>query len=97
MTLILLCTLYKAKADEHTKGFLQHTLTEHYTIGSKKDAVSNLLTSFVAACSSVQVGLSWDLVMAHLGCCGVTGSQDFAAAKKFVIDTSQEGLGRTVL
>jgi len=80
VTLILLCTLYKAKADEHTKGFLHHTLTEHYTIGNKKDAV----------------GLSWDLVMAHLGCCGVTGSQDFASAKKFVIDTSQEGLGRTV-
>jgi len=80
VTLILLCTIYKSHADQHSKGFLKSTLTKYYTIGENKNAVT----------------LSWDMVMAHMSCCGVEGYQDFRTAKLFVQRSSAEGLGRQV-
>jgi len=80
VTLILLSTIYKSHADQHSKGFLKSTLTKYYTIGENKNAVS----------------LSWDMVMAHMSCCGVEGYQDFRTAKLFVQRSSAEGLGRQV-
>jgi len=80
VTLILLCTIYKSHADKHSMGFLKSTLTKYYTIGDNKNALS----------------LSWDMVMAHLGCCGVEGYEDFRTAKLFVQRSSAEGLGRQV-
>jgi len=80
VTLILLCTIYKSHADKHSMGFLKSTLTKYYTIGDNKNALS----------------LSWDMVMAHLACCGVEGYEDFRTAKLFVQRSSAEGLGRQV-
>jgi len=80
VTLILLCTIYKSHADKHSMGFLKSTVTKYYTIGDNKNALS----------------LSWDMVMAHLGCCGVEGYEDFRTAKLFVQRSSAEGLGRQV-
>jgi len=80
VTLILLCTIYKSHADKHSVGFLKSTLTKYYTIGDNKNALS----------------LSWDMVMAHLACCGVEGYEDFRTAKLFVQRSSAEGLGRQV-
>jgi hypothetical protein len=80
IALILLCTIYKSQADDHSKGFLKTTLSNHYTTGTNKDAVTH----------------SWDLVMAHMSCCGVDGAEDFKTAKLFVQKSSSEGLGRQV-
>jgi len=80
VTLILLSTMYKSHADQHSKGFLKSTLAKYYTIGDNKDAVT----------------LSWDLIMAQMSCCGVDGYQDFRTAKLFVQRSSAEGLGRQV-
>jgi len=80
IALTVLCAIYSSKAQHHSKGFLKTTLSMYYTIGENKDAVS----------------LSWDLVMAHMSCCGVEGSGDFRTAKLFVQKASAEGLGRQV-
>jgi hypothetical protein len=80
IALILLCTIYKSQADHHSKGFLKTTLSKYYTTGTNKDAVTH----------------SWDLVMAHMSCCGVDGFEDFRTAKLFVQKSSAEGLGRQV-
>jgi len=80
VTLIILCTIYKSKADLHTKGFLKSTLSQHYTTGPNKDAVT----------------LAWDMVMAHLSCCGLDGYQDFRTARLFTQKAAIEGLGRQV-
>ena len=81
IALVLLCTLYKSQADHHSKGFLKSTLSQYYTTGANKDAVT----------------LSWDLIMAQMNCCGVDGYQDFRTARLFVQKSSAEGLGRQVL
>ena len=80
VVLILLCTIYKSHADHHSKGFLKSTLNQYYTIGENKNAVT----------------LSWDMIMAHMSCCGVDGYEDFRTAKLFVQKSSAEGLGRQV-
>jgi len=80
VVLILLCTIYKSRADHHSKGFLKSTLNQYYTIGDNKNAVT----------------LSWDMIMAHMSCCGVDGYEDFRTAKLFVQKSSAEGLGRQV-
>merc|ERR1719187_2844822 len=80
IALTVLCAIYSSKAQHHSKGFLKTTLSMYCTIGENKDAVS----------------LSWDLVMAHMSCCGVEGSGDFRTAKLFVQKSSAEGLGRQV-
>jgi len=63
--LIVLAAIYKAKAETHSKKFLQHTITEHYTHKSRRNAVT----------------LLWDFVMKDLECCGVEGSSDFSEVK----------------
>jgi len=80
ITVILICTIYKSQASHHSRGFLKTTLTQYYTAGSNKDAVT----------------VSWDMVMAGVGCCGVDGYQDFRTAKKFVEASAAEGLGRQI-
>jgi len=80
IALILLSTIYKSQAEHHSKGFLKTTLSKYYTTGTNKDAVTH----------------SWDMVMAHMSCCGVEGSGDFRTAKLFVQKSSAEGLGRQV-
>jgi len=80
ISLVVLCAIYSSQAQRHSKGFLKTTLSKYYTIGENKDAVS----------------LSWDLIMAHMSCCGVEGSGDFRTAKLFVQKSSAEGLGRQV-
>jgi len=80
VTLILLYTIYKSHADHHSKGFLKSTLQKYYTIGDNKNAVT----------------LSWDMIMAHMSCCGVDGYEDFRTAKLFVQKASAEGLSRQV-
>jgi len=80
LSLILLSTLYKSQADHHSKGFLKTSLSKYYTTGANKDAVT----------------LSWDLIMAHMSCCGVDGYQDFRTAPLFVQKSGTEGLGRQV-
>jgi len=80
VALIILCTIYKSHADHHSKGFLKSTLNMYYTIGDNKNAVT----------------LSWDMIMAHMSCCGVDGYEDFRTAKLFVQKSSAEGLGRQV-
>ena len=64
----------------HSKGFLKTTLSKYYTTGTNKDAVTH----------------SWDMIMAHMSCCGVDGFEDFRTAKLFVQKSSAEGLGRQV-
>jgi len=78
--LIILCAMYKTQAEHHSKGFLKTTLSKYYTTGNTKDAVT----------------LSWDLIMAHMSCCGVDGFEDFRTAKLFVEKSSTEGLGRQI-
>jgi len=80
IALVILWTLYKSQAEHHSKGFLKSTLSKYYTTGDHGNAVS----------------LSWDLVMAHMNCCGVDGYTDFRTAKLFVEMSSREGLGRQV-
>jgi len=80
VALILLITLYKQQADQHSQEFLKSTLSEHYVTGPGKDGVS----------------LAWDLVMAHLGCCGLEDYKDFSSAKLFQQFAGTEGLGRQV-
>ena len=72
--------MWKPETDLSPKGFLEHSLTKYYTIGKNKDAVS----------------LSWDMIMATMGCCGVNGGQDFKTSKLFVMASSAEGLDREV-
>ena len=76
----MLCSIYSSQAQQHTKGFLRSSLSKYYTIGETKDAVS----------------LSWDIVMAHMRCCGVEAPDDFRTAKLFVQKASAERLGRQV-
>ena len=73
-------TLYKQQADHHSQEFLKNTLSKHYVSGPGKDGVS----------------LAWDLVMAHLGCCGLEDYKDFSSAKLFQQFAAAEGLGRQV-
>jgi len=80
IALILLSTVYKSQAEHHSKGFLKTTLSKYYTTGTNKDAVTH----------------SWDIIMAHMSCCGVEGAGDFRTAKLFVQKSSAEGLGRQV-
>jgi hypothetical protein len=80
IALILLSTIYKSHAEHHSKGFLKTTLSKYYTTGTTKDAVTH----------------SWDMIMAHMSCCGVDGAEDFRTAKLFVQKSSAEGLGRQV-
>ena len=40
--------------------------------------------------------MSWDMIMATMGCCGVNGGQDFKTSKLFVMASSEEGLDREV-
>ena len=72
IALILFFALYKSQAEDHSKGFLKTTLSKYYTTGTNKDAVSH----------------SWDIVMAHMSCCGVDGAEDFRTAKLFVQKSS---------
>lgn len=80
IALIILVTVWKPETDLSPKGFLEHSLTKYYTIGKNKDAVS----------------LSWDMIMATMGCCGVNGGEDFKTSKLFVMAASAEGLDREV-
>lgn len=80
IALIILVTVWKPETDVSPKGFLEHSLTKYYTIGKNKDAVS----------------LSWDMIMATMGCCGVNGAQDFKTSKLFVMAASAEGLDREI-
>jgi len=80
IALIILCTVWKPETDLSPKGFLEHSLTKYYTVGSNKDAVS----------------LSWDMIMSHMGCCAVNGYQDFNKSKLFVTAASAEGLNRKI-
>ena len=80
IALIILVTVWKPETDLSPKGFLEHSLTKYYTIGKNKDAVS----------------MSWDMIMATMGCCGVNGGQDFKTSKLFVMASSEEGLDREV-
>lgn len=67
VTLIVVAAIYKVEAEKHSKKFLQHTITEHYTHKSQRNAVT----------------LLWDFAMAELKCCGVEGSTDFVNAEEF--------------
>ena len=80
IALIILCTVWNPETELSPKGFLEHSLTKYYTVGSNKDAVS----------------LSWDMIMSHMGCCAVNGYQDFQRSKLFVTAASSEGLNRKV-
>merc|ERR1711874_763114 len=68
IALIILVTVWKPETDLSPKGFLEHSLTKYYTVGSNKDAVS----------------LSWDMIMSHMGCFAVNGYQVFQRSKLFV-------------
>lgn len=65
VALIVVAAIYKGQAETHSKKFLQHTITEHYTHKSQRNAVT----------------LLWDFAMSELHCCGIEGSEDFSAAK----------------
>lgn len=75
IVVILLCTLYKPQADHHTKTFLKDSLEKYYTTESQRNAVT----------------LSWDHVMAQMGCCGVEGYKDFEKARPFMDQVAREG------
>jgi len=78
--LILLCSIYKSQATDHSKKFLKSSLSDHYSSSHNKNGVS----------------LGWDMVMAHLSCCGVEDYTDFDTAKIFIEKSKLEGLGRKV-
>ena len=42
VALIVVAAIYKAEAETHSKKFLQHTITEHYTHKSQRNAVTLL-------------------------------------------------------
>lgn len=65
VALIVVAAIYKAEAENHSKKFLQHTIKEHYTHKSQRNAVT----------------LLWDFAMAELKCCGVEGYSDFSEGK----------------
>jgi tetraspanin-18 len=65
VALIVVAAIYKAEAETHSKKFLQHTITEHYTHKSQRNAVT----------------LLWDFAMSELHCCGVEGVSDFEVGK----------------
>ena len=48
VALIVVAAIYKADAEKHSKKFLQHTITEHYTHKSQRNAVT-LLWDFAMA------------------------------------------------
>ena len=62
--------------DPKTKEFLTSTLTEHYSVGTNKDAVA----------------FTWDHIMAHFECCGVINYKDFAKAQKFIETSRENAL-----
>jgi len=78
--LLLLVTLHKSQADHHSRGFLKSTLSKYYTTGANKDAITH----------------SWDMIMAHMSCCGLDGYEDFRTAGLFIQKSETEGLGRQV-
>jgi len=80
IAVILLCTLYRPQADDHTKGFLRDTLEKYYTTKSHRNAVT----------------LSWDHVMAQMSCCGVDNYKDFNKARPWMDEVAKEGTGLVV-
>lgn len=80
ITLIVLVTVYKPQADQHTKTFLKETVEKYYTTESQRNAVT----------------LSWDHIMAQMSCCGVDSYRDFEKARPFVDNVAIEGTGYIV-
>ena len=69
IAVIVLAVVYKeSHIDNETKGYLTHTLKEHYSTGLDKNIVA----------------VTWDQLMKEFECCGVMDSKDFAGATKFV-------------
>lgn len=66
---IVLAAVYKGKAEVEAKKVLKHTIVEHYTHKSQRNAVT----------------LLWDFTMAELHCCGVEDYRDFEKAKLFLM------------
>lgn len=66
---IVLAAVYKEKAEVEAKKVLKHTIVEHYTHKSHRNAVT----------------LLWDFMMAELHCCGVENYEDFDKAKRFIM------------
>jgi tetraspanin-18 len=65
---IILVSVYKSEADNHTKKILKKTLENEYMIKDHKNAVT----------------VAWDLIMSQMKCCGVEGHQDFQDSKSFM-------------